>query len=85
MKTIDQSAIRKQNMRKILAQLIRHPQMTRQALTEATGVSLMTVTNLIDVLREQQVLLFLRCSETGANATDAKPKTSLCVATGMHG
>lgn len=58
MKTIDQSAIRKQNMRKILAQLIRHPQMTRQALTEATGVSLMTVTNLIDVLREQQVLAF---------------------------
>ena len=55
MKTIDQSAIRKPNMRKILAQLIRHPQMTRQALTEATGVSLMTVTNLIDVLREQQV------------------------------
>lgn len=37
MKTIDQSAIRKQNMRKILAQLIRHPQMTRQALTEATA------------------------------------------------
>lgn len=56
MKSLDQSAIRKQNVRRILDLLtLRSPQ-TRQSLAEATGVSLMTVTNLIDQLKEQRVL-----------------------------
>lgn len=56
MKSLDQSAIRKQNVRKILDLLTVQAPRTRQSLAEATGLSLMTVTNLVDQLKEQQVL-----------------------------
>ncbi|MBR5224429.1 MAG: ROK family transcriptional regulator [Clostridia bacterium] len=56
MKSFDQSAIRKQNVRRILDLLTLQSPRTRQSLAEATGVSLMTVTNLIDQLKEQRVL-----------------------------
>jgi len=56
MKSFDQSAIRKQNVRSILDLLTLQSPRTRQSLAEATGLSLMTVTNLIDQLKEQQVL-----------------------------
>ena len=53
MKSFDQSAIRKQNVRSILDLLTLQSPRTRQSLAEATGLSLMTVTNLIDQLKEQ--------------------------------
>ena len=56
MKSLDQSAIRKQNIRRILDLLTLQSPRTRQSLAEATGLSLMTVTNLVDQLKEQQVL-----------------------------
>lgn len=56
MKSLDQSSIRKQNIRRILDLLTVHAPRTRQSLAEATGLSLMTVTNLVDQLKEQQVL-----------------------------
>jgi len=56
MKSFDQSAIRKQNVRNILDLLTLQSPRTRQSLAEATGLSLMTVTNLVDQLKEQQVL-----------------------------
>lgn len=56
MKSLDQSAIRKQNIRRILDLLTVQSPRTRQSLAEATGLSLMTVTNLVDQLKEQQVL-----------------------------
>ncbi len=56
MKQLDQTSIRKQNVRKILELLTLSPMRTRQSLAEATGLSLMTVTNLVDQLKEQQVL-----------------------------
>ncbi|MBR3796698.1 MAG: ROK family transcriptional regulator [Clostridia bacterium] len=56
MKSLDQSAIRKQNIRRILDLLTVQAPRTRQSLAEATGLSLMTVTNLVDQLKEQQVL-----------------------------
>ena len=56
MKSFDQSAIRKQNVRRILDLLTLQSPRTRQSLAEATGVSLMTVTNLIDQLKAQRVL-----------------------------
>ena len=56
MKSLDQSAIRKQNVRRILDLLTVQSPRTRQSLAEATGLSLMTVTNLVDQLKEQQVL-----------------------------
>lgn len=56
MKSLDQSAIRKQNVRRILDLLTAQSPRTRQSLAEATGLSLMTVTNLVDQLKEQQVL-----------------------------
>ncbi|MBR3872758.1 MAG: ROK family transcriptional regulator [Clostridia bacterium] len=58
MKTLDQSSIRKQNLRQLLALLSSTPAMTRHALAEATGLSLMTVTNLVDLLKAQGVLTF---------------------------
>lgn len=56
MKSLDQSSIRKQNVRRILDLLTVQAPRTRQSLAEATGLSLMTVTNLVDQLKEQQVL-----------------------------
>ncbi|MBR5287453.1 MAG: ROK family transcriptional regulator [Clostridia bacterium] len=56
MKQLDQTSIRKQNVRKILELLTLNPPRTRQSLAEATGLSLMTVTNLVDQLKERQVL-----------------------------
>ena len=59
MKQLDQTSIRKQNVRKILELLTKSPARTRQSLAEATGLSLMTVTNLVDQLKEQHVLEIL--------------------------
>ena len=56
MKPLDQSTIRKQNVRKILDLLTAKSPRTRQSLAEATGLSLMTVTNLVDQLKAQSVL-----------------------------
>lgn len=67
MKSLDQSAIRKQNVRKILELLTAQSPRTRQSLAEATGLSLMTVTNLVDQLKAQQVLELApvaRCDES---------------------
>lgn len=65
MKVIDQYTIRKQNIRKIVSLLSDGRAMTRQELAEATGVSLMTVTNLVDQLKEQNVLRFSQTVRTG--------------------
>ncbi len=56
MKPIALSTIRKQNLRKLLDLLTLAPAMTRQELAEFAGLSLMTVTNLVDLLKEQDVL-----------------------------
>ena len=67
MKSLDQSTIRKQNIRRILDLLTAQSPRTRQSLAEATGLSLMTVTNLVDQLKEQQVLDLTpvaRCGDT---------------------
>lgn len=56
MKSFDQSAIRKQNVRNILDLLTLQSPRTRQSLAEATGLSLMTVTNLVDQLKEHHAL-----------------------------
>ena len=66
MKSLDQSTIRKQNVRRILDLLTAQSPKTRQSLAEATGLSLMTVTNLVDQLKTQQVLELApvaRCSD----------------------
>lgn len=56
MKLIDLTAIRKQNLVKILELMTLAPARTRQELAEAAGLSQMTVTNLVDLLKEQGVL-----------------------------
>lgn len=56
MKPLALTSIRTQNLRTILDLLTLSPAMTRQELAEASGLSLMTVTNLVDLLKEQQVL-----------------------------
>ncbi len=65
MKTIDQSTIRRQNIRKILALLSQGNAMTRQELSEAAGLSLMTVTNLVDQLKEHEALTFAPLKREG--------------------
>ena len=57
MKLIALSSIRKQNLGKVLDLLTLAPAMTRLELAEAAGLSQMTVTNLVDLLKEQDVLL----------------------------
>lgn len=69
MKSLDQSTIRKQNVRKILDLLTVQSPRTRQSLAEATGLSLMTVTNLIDQLKAQRVLELVPVTRSG----DIKP------------
>jgi len=59
MKPLAQSAIRKQNIRSILRLLTLHSPRTRQSLAEATGLSLMSVSNLVDQLKACQVLELL--------------------------
>ena len=66
MKSLDQSAIRRQNVRSILDLLTLQSPRTRQSLAEATGLSLMTVTNLIDQLKEQEVLELVPVARSGA-------------------
>lgn len=56
MKLIDLTAIRKQNLLKVLELMTLAPARTRQELAEAAGLSQMTVTNLVDLLKEQGVL-----------------------------
>ena len=58
MKPFALSSIRRQNLVKVLDLLTLAPAMTRQELAEAAGLSLMTVTNLVDLLKEQGVLHF---------------------------
>ena len=56
MRPIDLTAIRKQNLVKLLDLMTLAPGRTRQELAEAAGISQMTVTNLVDLLKEQDVL-----------------------------
>lgn len=56
MKTSALSNIRIQNLRCMLDLLTNSPALTRQALSEASGLSLMTVTNLVELLKKQGVL-----------------------------
>lgn len=56
MKPLDLTSIRKQNLVKILDLMTLSPARTRQELAEAAGLSQMTVTNLVDLLKEQGVL-----------------------------
>lgn len=56
MKAIGLSSIRRQNLRKLLELLTLSPARTRQELADASGLSPMTVTNLVDLLKEQQML-----------------------------
>ena len=58
MKPLALSSIRHQNLRKVLDLLTLTPAMTRLELSEAAGLSQMTVTNLVDLLKEQGVLQF---------------------------
>ena len=69
MKSLDQSTIRKQNVRKILDLLTAQSPRTRQSLAEVTGLSLMTVTNLVDQLKAQNVLELTPVARSGG----AKP------------
>ena len=56
MKLIDLTSIRKQNLVKLLELMTLAPPRTRQELAEAAGLSQMTVTNLVDLLKLQGVL-----------------------------
>ena len=58
MKPLALSSIRHQNLRKVLDLLTLSPAMTRLELAEAASLSQMTVTNLVDLLKEQGVLQF---------------------------
>ena len=58
MKPIALSSIRMQNLSKVLDLLTLSPAMTRLDLADATNLSQMTVTNLVELLKKQGVLRF---------------------------
>ena len=65
MKQNSLTAIRRENLRHVLDLLTLSSPMTRQEMAERTGLSLMSVTNLVDVLKEQSVLGFTPLSRQG--------------------
>lgn len=56
MRSLEQADIRKQNIRRMLHLLTGRAPCTRQSLADETGLSLMTVSNLVDQLRAHGVL-----------------------------
>ncbi len=58
MRTIDQQSIRRQNIERIWTLLTAQSALTRHALAEGTGLSPMTITNLVDHLNRCHVLDF---------------------------
>ena len=72
LKTIDQSSIRKQNVRRILDLLSNTPEMTRNALAEKANLSLMTVSNLVEVLKSYGVLTFTPIIRTESRSSGRK-------------
>ena len=67
MKPLVLSSIRRQNLLKVLDQLTFSPAMTRQELVDATHLSQMTVTNLVELLKKQGVLRLTPISRDEAN------------------
>ena len=65
MKQNSLTAIRRENLRHVLDLLTLSSPMTRQEMAERTGLSLMSVTNLVDVLKERDVLRFTPLSRQG--------------------
>jgi len=72
MKPIDQSSIRKQNVRMILDLLSNTSEMTRNVLAEKTGLSLMTVSNLVELLKGYDVLSFTPLPRTEHRSSGRK-------------
>ena len=69
MKPLVLSSIRQQNLLKLLDRLTYSPAMTRQELVDATGLSQMTVTNLVELLQKQGVVRLARARRPG----DSRP------------
>ena len=87
MKPIDLSTIRKQNLHKILDLLTGAPAQTRQDLARRTGLSLMTVSNMIDLLKERDLLCFtpvLRESGHGARASSGRKAEAITLCGDRH-
>lgn len=57
MKKIDQSAIRAQNLTHIVDVLIASPHSTRQEIARRTGLSLMSITNLVEQLSRNEAVV----------------------------
>ncbi len=84
MKSLDQSAIRKQNIRRILDLLTLQSPRTRQSLAEATGLSLMSVTNLVDQLKEQQVLSLTPVARSGSVRISGRKAENIALSGAYH-
>ena len=84
MKTIDQLSIRRQNIARIWELFSIQSPLTRQDLAKGTGLSLMTVTNLVDHLNRYHVLDFSAPAQQAApgyrNAGRKADQISLCTA-----
>lgn len=84
MKLLAQSTIRKQNILSILRLLTAHSPRTRQALAEATGLSLMSVTNLVDQLKACQVLDFLPAERENAKSAAGRKADHISLSGARH-
>ena len=84
MKSLAQSAIRKQNIFNILQLLTQHSPRTRQSLAEETGLSLMSVTNLVDQLKAFQVLDFLPVERDESKPTAGRKAEHISLSGARH-
>lgn len=66
MKKIDQLSIRRQNLQRIWELFARRAVLTRHEIADTTGLSLMTVSNLVDHLNRHRVLAVSAPRDTGA-------------------
>lgn len=72
MKTLDQGSIREQNMVRLWEALVSRGQATRQTLATATGLSVMTVGNLVDMLLENDALRKFPVEKSNRHAAGRK-------------
>lgn len=72
MKTLDQGSIREQNMVRLWEALVERQRATRQTLAQATGLSVMTVGNLVDMLLENGALRKFPVEKSNRHAAGRK-------------
>ncbi|GHU77258.1 ArsR family transcriptional regulator [Clostridia bacterium] len=83
MKEMDLAGIRRRNMERVWSALLRGP-MSRQALAESTGLSLMTVSNLIELFGVREAVRFEPLPREPGQPSSGRRAESISIRTDKH-